>query len=46
MSKLLTEEEVDDLFMFLAHGSEAHQRWLLSAIKAWNDGEPKPKPYE
>lgn len=46
MSKILTEEEIDSLFTFLMHGSEAHQRWLLSAIKAWSDGEPRPDPYE
>lgn len=33
-----------DLFAAIAHGDEAHRKWLLDAIIAWSEGCPVPPP--
>ena len=41
-----TIADLDGLWEFLAHGSDAHKQWLYDALVAWNKGEPRPEPYE
>ena len=36
--------DVAALFTAIAHGNDMHRQWLLSALRAYRDGEPIPKP--
>lgn len=42
MTELLNKEQIGSLFNWLKHGDREHQEWLLTAIRAWSAGEPKP----